>query len=110
VYSRALLDCLGASPQPIKATGQSPFFLIYGSEAIIPEDIMWQSPRLEMYEEGEADQARHLELDSAKEIRRNALLQSARYLQGIQRYHDHNVKERSFSIGDLVLHRIQDET
>jgi hypothetical protein len=30
---------------------------------------MWKSPRLEMYEEGKADQARYLELDSAKEVR-----------------------------------------
>jgi hypothetical protein len=26
---------------------------------------------------------------------------------GIRRSHDHNIKERSFNIGDLVLHRIQ---
>jgi hypothetical protein len=44
-----------------------------------------------------------------KEVRCNALLQSARYLQGVQRYHNRNVQERSFSIGDLVLYRIQDE-
>jgi hypothetical protein len=55
----------------------------YRSEAILPVDIMWQSPRLEMYEEGEADQARQLELDLVEEVRCNALLQSACYLQGI---------------------------
>jgi hypothetical protein len=107
VDSRALLGCLGALHSTKQ--GQSPFFLIYRLEAILPADIMWQSPRLEMYEEGEADQARHLELDSMEEIRCNALLQSARYLQGIRCYHNRNVQERSFSIGDLVLHRIQDK-
>jgi hypothetical protein len=71
---------------------------------------MWQSPRLEMYEEGEADDTRHLELDSAEEVRCNVLLQSARYLQGVHCYHDRNVQRRSFNIGDMVLHRIQDET
>jgi hypothetical protein len=35
---------------------------------------MWQSPQLEMYKEGEADDARHLELDSAEEARCNVLL------------------------------------
>jgi hypothetical protein len=35
------------------------------------------------------------------------LVQSARYLKGIRRYHDRNVKECSFNVGDLVLHRIQ---
>jgi hypothetical protein len=63
-----------------------------------------------MYDEGETDKARQLELDSVEEACCTALIQSARYLQGIRRYHDRNVKERSFSIGDLVLRRIQDES
>ena len=74
--------------QPSKATGQSPFFLTYGSEAILPVDIMWKSLRIEAYQEGEADEARQLELDSVEEARVNALTQSARYLQGVRRYHD----------------------
>ena len=60
--------------QPSKATGQTPFFLVYGSEAILPADIMWKSPRLEMYDSSEADGSRQLELDSLDEMRCNALL------------------------------------
>jgi hypothetical protein len=63
-----------------------------------------------MYNEGEADEARQLELDSIEEARCTSLIQLARYLQGIQRYHDRNVREQSFSIGDLVLRCIQDES
>ena len=96
--------------QPSKATGQSLFFLTYGSEAILPADIMWKSPRVEAYREGEVDEARQLELDSVEEARINTLTQSARYLQGVRRYHDRNVQQRSFNIEDLVLRRIQDET
>ena len=76
--------------QPSKATGQSPFFLTY--------------------QEGEEDEARQLELDSVEEARINALTQLARYLQGVRHYHDRNVQQRSFNVGDLVLRRIQDET
>jgi hypothetical protein len=93
----------GLHTQPSKATGESLFFLVYGFEAILPTDMMWKSPRLEMFEEGEADTARHLELDSAKEIRCNVMFQSARYLQGVCRYHDRNVQRRSFNVGDMVL-------
>jgi transposase InsO family protein len=82
----------GLRTQPSKAIGQSPFFLVYGFEAILPADVMWQSPRLEMYEEGEADDARHLELDLAEEVSSNILLESARYLQGIRRDHHRNVQ------------------
>jgi hypothetical protein len=63
-----------------------------------------------MYNEGEADEARQLELDSVEEARCTALVQSARYLQGVRRYHDHNVREWLLSIGNLVLRRIQDES
>lgn len=52
----------GLHTQPSKAIGQSPFFLVYGSEAILPTDVMWQSPCLEMYEEGESDEAGHWSL------------------------------------------------
>jgi hypothetical protein len=83
---------------------------MYGSESILLADIMWKSPMVEMYNKGEADEARQLELDSVEEARCTALVQSARSLQGIRRYHDRNMKERSFSIGDLVLHRIQNES
>jgi hypothetical protein len=100
----------GLRTQPSKATRQSTFFLSYGLEAILPADIMWKSPRVEAYQEGEADEARQLELDSVEEVRINALTQSARYLQGVRHYHDRNVQQRSFNVGDLVLRRIQDET
>jgi hypothetical protein len=63
-----------------------------------------------MYQEGEADEARHLEHDSAEEVRCNTLLQLACYLQGVRRYHNRNVQDRSFNVGNLVLCRIQDET
>jgi hypothetical protein len=67
----------GLRTQPSKAIGQTPFFLVYSSEAILPADIMWKSPRVEMYNEGEADEARQLELDSVEEARCTALVQSA---------------------------------
>ena len=96
----------GLRTQPSKATGQTPFILTYGSEAILPADLMWKSTRIEAYQEGEGDEARQLELDSVEEARINALTQSARYLQGVRRYHDRNIQRRSFNIGDMVLRHI----
>ena len=71
----------GLRTQPCKATGKSPFFLVYGSEAILLADIMWQYAWVEMYQEGETDEARQLELDSVEEA--SAMLC---YLQGVRRY------------------------
>ena len=43
---------------PNKSTGFTPFFLVYGAEAIIPTDIEFDSPRVTMYTEEEAKEAR----------------------------------------------------
>jgi hypothetical protein len=93
--------------QPSKPTGQSPYFLVYGSEAILPADVMWDSPVVEQYDEGIYEDSRRVDIEGLEEARCAALVQSARYLEGIRRYHDRNVKERSFNVGDLVLRRIQ---
>jgi hypothetical protein len=97
----------GLRTQPTKPTGQSPYFLVYGSEAILPADVMWESSAVEQYDEGISKDSRQVDINGLEEARCIALVQSTRYLEGIRRYHDGNVKERSFNVGDLVLRRIQ---
>jgi hypothetical protein len=96
----------GLRTQPTKPTGQSPYFLVYGSEAILPADVMWDSPAVEQYDEGISEDGRRVDIDGLEEARCASLVQSARYLEDIRCYHDLNVKERSVNIGDLVLRRI----
>jgi hypothetical protein len=93
----------GLHTQPTKPTGQSCYFLVYGSEAILPADVMWDSLAVEQYDEGISEDSRRVDIDGLEEACCAALVQSARYLEGIRR----NVKERSFNVGDLVLRRIQ---
>jgi hypothetical protein len=62
---------------------------------------------MEHYDEGVSEGSIRVDIDSLEEARCAALVQSARYLEGIRRYQDRNVKECSFNIGDLVLRRIQ---
>ena len=90
--------------QVSRATGYSPFFLVYRSEAVLPADLIWTSPRIEQYEEGEAEHTQRL---STEEVRVNTTLQSAWYLQGLRRHYDRNIHPRTFQVGDLVLRRIQ---
>jgi hypothetical protein len=96
----------GLRTQPSKPTGQLPYFLVYGSEAIIPADVMWDSPAVEQYDEGISEDSKRVDIDGLEDCCA-ALVQSERYLEGIRRYHDRNVKEQSFNVGDLVLRRIQ---
>jgi hypothetical protein len=97
----------GLCTQPSKPTGQSPYFLVYGSEAILPADVIWNSLAVEHYDEGVSEDSRRVDIDGLEEACCATLVQSARYLEGIRRYHDCNFKERSFNVGDLVLRRIQ---
>jgi transposase InsO family protein len=97
----------GLRTQPTKPTGQSPYFLVYGSQAILPADVMWESLAVEQYDEGISEDSRRVDIDGLEEARCAALVQSARYLEGIRRHHDRNVKERSFNVGDLILRCMQ---
>jgi hypothetical protein len=97
----------GLRTQVSFAIGFSPFFLIYGSEAILHTDVTFEAPRIQFYEEGEAEQTRRVDLDSLEEQRLAAIMRQARHGQQLRRYHDRNIKETSFSIGDLVVRRIQ---
>jgi hypothetical protein len=54
----------------------------------------------------EAKATRLEDIDVLEEERLNAVIQSARYQQTLRRYHDKAVRQRSFSVGDLVLRRI----
>jgi hypothetical protein len=67
---------------------------------------MWDLPAVEQYDEGISEDSIRVDIDGLEEARCATLIQSARYLEGIRCYHDRNVKERSFNVGDLVLRRI----
>jgi hypothetical protein len=73
----------GQRTQPSKPTGQSPYFLVYGSEAILPADVIWNSPAVEHYDEGVSEDSRRADINGLEKARCAALVQSARYLEGI---------------------------
>jgi hypothetical protein len=73
--------------------------LVYDSEANLPADVMWDSPAVEQYDEGISEDSRRVDIDGLEEARCAALVQSARYLEGMRCYHDRNIKERSFNVG-----------
>ena len=69
----------GLRTQRSRATDYSPFFMVYGSEAILPTDIAFGAPHTQNYDKGEAETTRQTDLDLAEEHRLTAALQHARY-------------------------------
>jgi len=85
----------------------SPYFLVYGSEAILLADIAFRAPRVEHYNEEQATVVRSEDVDRTEEERLITYIYTAKYLEGLRRYYNHNIKGRSFTVGDHVLRRKQ---
>ena len=48
---------------PNRSTGYTPFFMVYGAEAVLPSDIRHDSPRVAAYVEADNERARQDALD-----------------------------------------------
>jgi transposase InsO family protein len=75
--------------QPSRALhGNTPFFMVYGSEAVLSADLRFGAPRLIFENIAEAEATRLENIDMLEEERLNTIIQSARYQQALRRYHD----------------------
>ena len=88
-------------------TGFTPFFIVYGSEAVLPTDLNYGSPRIRAYNESGAQTSLEDVTDQLDEACDVALLRSARYQLALRMYHGHHVRGQAFNVGDLVLRLIQ---
>ena len=62
---------------------------------------------MENYDEEQAEAVRSEDVDRVEEERLITCVHTAKYLEGLRRYYNRNVKGRSFAVGDLILHRKQ---
>ena len=68
---------------PSQATGYTPFFMVYGSEAILPTDLDYGAPRIRAYDEQGAEASHEDAMDQLDEARDVALLCLAKYQQAL---------------------------
>ena len=87
-------------------TGETPFKLAYGSEAVIPAEMHMASHRVKGYQVEENEEQLRLNLDLIDEVRTDTEQRIARYKNLMARQYDAMVKPRRFNIGDLVLKRV----
>ncbi|KAI3461303.1 hypothetical protein Pfo_017966 [Paulownia fortunei] len=92
---------------PRVATGESPFNLTYGIEAIAPAEIGEPSWRMTNYAPQHNDNALRVNLDLIEELREKAASRSEMYKARMARAYNMKVHSRSFQVGDLVLRKAE---
>ena len=85
---------------PNRATGQTPFALVYGAEAVLPTELTYGSPRVLAYDELEQERLWQDDAMLLEEDHLWAAVRAARYQQALRRYHSRKVHARSLEEGD----------
>jgi hypothetical protein len=90
-----------------RSTGFMPFFMVFGSEAVLQTELEYGTRRIAGYNEDRSKQARQDTVDQLDEARDIAVLRSTKYQQTLRRYYGRKVQQRALQVGDLVLQRVQ---
>ena len=91
---------------PHRSTGETPFSMTYGAEAVIPLETSFPTLRTSSFNPKDNDKQLTRSLDLIEEKRENAMVQLAYYQQKLKQGYDANVKLRPLIPGDLVLHKV----
>ncbi|KAK0588088.1 hypothetical protein LWI29_034115 [Acer saccharum] len=92
------------------STGETPYSMAYGAEAVIPVETSFSSPRVQLFQPEINVDMLKCGLDELEERRERAQIRNAAYQQRVARYYNSHVRERRFTLGDLVLKRVNPGT
>ncbi|KAG7533253.1 Ribonuclease H-like superfamily [Arabidopsis thaliana x Arabidopsis arenosa] len=97
---------------PRRATGETPFSLVYGMEAVVPAELNVPGLRRSEAPLNEESNSKLLEdvLDTIDERRDQSLIRLQNYQQLTARYYNSKLKNRPLNVGDFVLRRVFDNT
>ena len=95
---------------PRKFTGETPFSMTYGAEAVIPLENGFPIIRSSAFISDGNDELLKKNLDLIEERRENAMVQLAYYQHKLKQGYDISVKLRPLAPGDLVLRKFVGNT
>jgi len=84
---------------------ETPFSLVYGSDAMIPVEIHESSPRFLGFVAEESNEERRVNLDLIDEAREEAKIKAEAVKRRVERQYSSKVKLRQFQVGDLVMRK-----
>uniref|UniRef100_A0A2N9EP38 RNA-directed DNA polymerase n=1 Tax=Fagus sylvatica TaxID=28930 RepID=A0A2N9EP38_FAGSY len=89
-----------------RSTGETPFALAYGVEAVIPLEVGLPTTRTTEFDVEENESSLRMDLNLVEERRDMATIKLASYQHQMKRGYDKNIRPRSFQVGDLVLRKV----
>ncbi|KAL2226842.1 UNVERIFIED_CONTAM: Pol polyprotein [Sesamum indicum] len=92
---------------PRSTTGETPFCLIYGSEATIPTEIGEETQRVATYDPEANAEARAFDLATVEERREKAWTKMLHHKGLMMRNKKKKLRKRELQVGDLVLKRVE---
>ncbi|XP_056695833.1 uncharacterized protein [Spinacia oleracea] len=95
---------------PRTATGQTPFSLVYGCEAVLPPEVTLPSARYGLMTPEQNDVELSENLDNTEDLREAALIRMASQQQIVAKCFNKNVKVKMFKEGDWVLRKVFQNT
>ncbi|XP_070050693.1 uncharacterized protein [Nicotiana tomentosiformis] len=88
---------------PKMSTGETPYSLVYGTDAVIPVEV--REPNLRYFHESEPqnDDSRRQELDEVRERRDMAYVRMVAQKQQAEHYYNKRAKIKPLKVGNYVL-------
>ncbi|KAJ0524832.1 putative ribonuclease H-like superfamily [Helianthus annuus] len=90
---------------PKNATGQTPFSLVFGTEVVIPTEMVVPTARTSICDPEANAENMIQDLDTEDELRDLTRMRMASYQQRVAGSYNKNVRVRRFQVGDLVLRK-----
>ncbi|XP_070011258.1 uncharacterized protein [Nicotiana sylvestris] len=88
---------------PKTSTGETPYSLVYGTDAVIPIKVGYSSLRYSNESGPSNDESRLQDLDEVEERRDMAHIRMVAQKQQVERYYNKRAKVRPLKVGDYVL-------
>nr|CAN72093.1 hypothetical protein VITISV_009001 [Vitis vinifera] len=95
---------------PGRPTGNTPFALAYGMDAIIPTEIGLPTIRTEAAKQDDASMELGRNLDWADEVRESTAIRLEDYQQRASAHYNRKVRPRSFKNGTRILRKVFENT
>ena len=95
---------------PRKSTGETPFSMTYGAEAVIPLENGFPTMRSSAFTSDGNNELLKKNLDLIEKRREDARVQLAYYQHKLKRGYDMNVKLKPLAPGDLMLRKVVGNT